>query len=45
MTHLLIFLSDLFFSFKCYEPLVLYIILLEVTHNLSHFCKLARGSK
>jgi len=34
-----------FFSLKCCESVVLYIILLEVSRNLSCFCKMASRSK
>ena len=34
-----------FFSFKCYESVVLYILLLKEASELSYFCKMARRSK
>jgi len=33
------------FDFKCFESVVLYIILLKVTRELSRFRKMARRSK
>jgi len=41
MTHSLIFLL----LAKCYESVLLYIILLEVAHKLARFSKMAHRSK